>query len=739
MSAAAYELFKSSSYKYFEESSEKSFKLFQKTSKPKDMPNKTIVVEESLSIKPMDGSRQLYRMNFYNTTSRIEVNGWRYQIFMEDDLPLIMECFNREPNLRTINHAISKWCESTLANLKAQPNNKAKKKTSSVTMAQGTINQNPKQYMLPRSTPMAIAADDDDYILNISSETHDRDGSDSTPPDINVCLICRRDTEEEMLECTLCGGWIHTECEDHRNAPLASPDYICPLCNSLKDPPDTANFTPIDTTSTQDDDPTYTNIPIQSTLQDEPQLTRDSQTNTLDTDGDEDATLLKTLYKNKWPTPTQDDNPTHVNILAGSTLQEEIQLTRVNQINIMDTEGDEDVTLLKTGYPSNKRQPQSAYSADTMETDKPTATTDDLTKAKCKKPKKKDEISQLEKQLAENRAYISTMESTNRDYQRTVHILSEKLNIPTPLQQGSQTSFVNQESIPQNTNLDNLSLHLQLQQLKSHVDSRLDHMQKELHHQAEIQDLKMKHLQEVSELKLQLSTMKLQQCRPAESPNHWQGQATHIDPQQRYIQPIPHPGIPQPIQVFQRYAAPSQTTGVTAHNPRTYATTNLPQHMLPGYAVRPPVRTTVLQNPVTTGFTVHPTRPPPYGAIPRQGTFTSQKAQGYYPYHLPGRMAQPTAPPPNMRTVHVQKPIHVSHDTPPDVHGKAKEGRYDPTCNDGSSEGTGNVYPTPPDQSETPPPTTSYIPQSFLGQGRASESSDRNREDLHLTSAVRSP
>jgi hypothetical protein len=79
-SAASYEILKKSIYEYYEHSSTKTFRLHTKSSKPdnESIAGKMLIIEESLSIKHNNGgtNRQLYRINMFNTKSRIDVNGY---------------------------------------------------------------------------------------------------------------------------------------------------------------------------------------------------------------------------------------------------------------------------------------------------------------------------------------------------------------------------------------------------------------------------------------------------------------------------------------------------------------------------------------------------------------------------------------------------------------------------------------------------------------------------------------
>jgi hypothetical protein len=89
------------------------------------MAGKMLIIEESLSIKHKNGgtNRQLYRINMFNTTSRIDVNGYLLQEFIQEDLHIICQCLKQYADYKGLNNKIREICQLSLPN--AQKNNQS--------------------------------------------------------------------------------------------------------------------------------------------------------------------------------------------------------------------------------------------------------------------------------------------------------------------------------------------------------------------------------------------------------------------------------------------------------------------------------------------------------------------------------------------------------------------------------------------------------------------------------------
>jgi hypothetical protein len=69
-----------------------------------------------LSIKHKNGgtNRQLYRINMFNTTSRIDVNGYWLQEFIQEDLHIICQCLEQYTDYKRLNNKIRETCQLSL-------------------------------------------------------------------------------------------------------------------------------------------------------------------------------------------------------------------------------------------------------------------------------------------------------------------------------------------------------------------------------------------------------------------------------------------------------------------------------------------------------------------------------------------------------------------------------------------------------------------------------------------------
>ncbi|KAH3739496.1 hypothetical protein DPMN_046148 [Dreissena polymorpha] len=92
--AAAIELFKTSLYKYYDAHQSLVLKEVEHRVKTKKAKFE-VTVDVSISVKYKDSAQQLYRINIYQTTSRIGVNGKNEMKFLHEDLPVICEAFKK--------------------------------------------------------------------------------------------------------------------------------------------------------------------------------------------------------------------------------------------------------------------------------------------------------------------------------------------------------------------------------------------------------------------------------------------------------------------------------------------------------------------------------------------------------------------------------------------------------------------------------------------------------------------
>lgn len=114
--AGTYEVLKSSIYNYYDQSEEKTYRLHTKTSESsmQSAHQQPMIVEESLSIKSSNNDtscRQLFRIYMFNITSRIDVNGYKVQSFILEDLDKICKMLYQDKTCSQLNNRIKNICE----------------------------------------------------------------------------------------------------------------------------------------------------------------------------------------------------------------------------------------------------------------------------------------------------------------------------------------------------------------------------------------------------------------------------------------------------------------------------------------------------------------------------------------------------------------------------------------------------------------------------------------------------
>jgi hypothetical protein len=107
-SAAAYEIFRHELLTYLVN---KSNEKVEHTSKYSADGNK---VEDSFGVYEKTSSTLLYRINLFHTTSRADVNGKKYMMFVTDDLPNIQSKLETYSDLTLLNKKLKSWCQNYL-------------------------------------------------------------------------------------------------------------------------------------------------------------------------------------------------------------------------------------------------------------------------------------------------------------------------------------------------------------------------------------------------------------------------------------------------------------------------------------------------------------------------------------------------------------------------------------------------------------------------------------------------
>jgi hypothetical protein len=116
--SGAYELFKEAILQYYDKSTTRTCSITNKSSRFSGQNINKLIVEESLSVNSNTGenrNKQLFRINMFHTTSRIDVNGKGHQEFIETDLPNIIKLMNTY-GMNALNEKIVMFCNTYMYN-----------------------------------------------------------------------------------------------------------------------------------------------------------------------------------------------------------------------------------------------------------------------------------------------------------------------------------------------------------------------------------------------------------------------------------------------------------------------------------------------------------------------------------------------------------------------------------------------------------------------------------------------
>ena len=255
-STAAYEAFKAASFLFYDNHADLDYKVTRKTSK-NQQANLTLTVEESLSIRSKGSSRQLYRKNFFNTTSRVDINGKYHVRYLEKDLPEIMKKIQGY-DFKSLNEKIAVACKTLLNKDKEIDNviyndhsnmlpdtdhstvsirhekNKTEQEQEKVgTKTPDVPTRKPlhaiNKLIIPDISPVS-SNDQQDLLSTRSAETEELV--------YVLCSTCDKIIEElEYINCTLCNSSYHNACVDplwRRYSDLDKEKlFICTSCKQL--------------------------------------------------------------------------------------------------------------------------------------------------------------------------------------------------------------------------------------------------------------------------------------------------------------------------------------------------------------------------------------------------------------------------------------------------------------------------------------------------------------------------
>ncbi|CAC5358967.1 unnamed protein product [Mytilus coruscus] len=126
---------------------DRTYRLYTKTSKSNlpEVNKQLMIVEESLSIKNKNTSlsrRQLFRINMFNTTCRIDANGYMLQTFIQEDLHKICQELQSNKSCSHLNEKIKQMCLFTIGQINNPQNGQSKAILSAKPILNTTVPSN---------------------------------------------------------------------------------------------------------------------------------------------------------------------------------------------------------------------------------------------------------------------------------------------------------------------------------------------------------------------------------------------------------------------------------------------------------------------------------------------------------------------------------------------------------------------------------------------------------------------
>jgi len=467
-SAASYEILKKAIYEHYNNSLDKSIVVHTKRSKldNTDISTEPVITEESISVRNRQGrsNKQLYRINLFNTTSRIDVNGYKLDEFIQNHLETICDKMKGAIDYKTLNKKIGEICKRSLTNVQNTKDSEtihshsqnscsksiAKRQTVQLNGNNGKITEfGQVEENINKVSAIENAKnknlDEQDHITTIytpclSDElvTHQREGLLDTSYEIR-CHQCNEYIldAEPAIDCIRCTNWYHIKCTNEQQVHLES--YICAMCGTL------------------DETLPYEETSLKQLVITETEPINHKNSPTIDREGD-------------------------------------TELKQIREVNNKTPELRPPVAEIELSNMTTKAAPQIVHSQAncvhplTIDGDKP--------KQKRQKKKEHTDQTRLETQLAECKARITMLEETNKDYQNTIQLLTAKLGIPNPTIRTTEHKTHDQQSC-----------FYRLEILESQIMDKLGTLQKDMNHKFENTNMQMKHNMEMNEMKCKINIL----------------------------------------------------------------------------------------------------------------------------------------------------------------------------------------------------------------------------------------
>lgn len=223
-----------------------------------------VIISESLVVK--ENSVKLFVLNFYNSTSKVLLNGKQNHVleFVNSTLRSILEILDRNSDFMSINCHIRKYCEEFLSNkTRSQTYTRdsncsggGKTAISDHTTNNSNCSNSEKTITTVHSSDLVcLSGNDNSAVMNPPALSPSiMVSSDESPS----CPVCDKPCGEHSrsVACDNCDRWLHYKCENlsQRDIKLYESDitnnYICHSCTNLIDQNSTANNPALDNENT---------------------------------------------------------------------------------------------------------------------------------------------------------------------------------------------------------------------------------------------------------------------------------------------------------------------------------------------------------------------------------------------------------------------------------------------------------------------------------------------------------
>ncbi|CAG2199741.1 unnamed protein product [Mytilus edulis] len=181
------------------------------------------------------GSKLKYVVNVYNTTSLINVNGSRVELFVNGIFKDLCAYLSKHfDSFDILNNEIANYLEDISANYKDKDRNLGNSASS-------ILKGKSRQPTVGTSTTcrLALSPSPSPQVLDISSGSPKSTPIESSisKPLTEICPMCSEFVVEEGIACDKCNFWLHFECtginKDKTNLnSIQGEDFICMLCNN---------------------------------------------------------------------------------------------------------------------------------------------------------------------------------------------------------------------------------------------------------------------------------------------------------------------------------------------------------------------------------------------------------------------------------------------------------------------------------------------------------------------------